>query len=70
MVPLFQLSDEWSSLVWSTSKQQAKELMNISEAEFIENINQAFTKANKSVAPLDLMSNLMKDVVSTFQPGR
>ena len=64
------MSDEWSSLVWSTSKQQAKELMKLSEEEFVENINKAFMKANKSIAPLGSMSHIMKNIVSTFQPGK
>ena len=44
--------------------------MQLSETEFIENVNEVFTKANKLVVPLDFLSHLMKNVVSIFQPGK
>jgi len=69
-VALLPLSDEWSSLVWSTSKDKAKELMQLSDSEFVENLNEAFTKPNNSLIPVNALADLMKNVMSTIQPGK
>ena len=57
-------------MVWSTSRDKAKELMQLSDSEFVENLNEAFTRANKSVISVNALSDLIKNVMSTVQPGK
>ena len=39
---LLKLNDEYSSLVWSMKKSLAKEIMTMTDVEFIEEINKSF----------------------------
>lgn len=39
---LLQLSDTWSSLVWSTSPERAAELLGMDEESFVDAVNSAF----------------------------
>lgn len=39
---LFKLNNEYSSLVWSIEKQLAKDLMKLSDEEFVNQLNHAF----------------------------
>lgn len=69
-IALLPLSSEWSSLVWSTSKSQAKELIGLSEEEFVAEVNEAFNRDSKSHFPSEAISNLVKSGMTTLQPGK
>eukprot|EP01135_Chromosphaera_perkinsii_P001280 Nk52_evm7s164 gene=Nk52_evmTU7s164 len=52
-IALLPLSDEYSSLVWSTHPELAKELVKMDEVEFVDALNRAFTD------PLDKYADLV-----------
>lgn len=59
VVALLPLSDTVSSLVWSTSTSNAKELLNLSEESFVDAVNDAFLKEHpKSPFVEALLRNL------------
>ena len=57
-------------MVWSTSKNEAKYLMKLSEEEFIEKVNEAVHSTPPSNPVLNAASGVMKSVLSTLQPGK
>lgn len=66
-IALLPLSDEYSSLVWTTSPEDAKHLLSVQEESFVDAVNDAFWHdRDKSVIAdkaLDAFSQLLKNVV-------
>lgn len=62
-VALLPLTDNLSSLVWSTSVEHAKELLRMEPEAFIDALNEAYIKTYKSNT---LVANVMKTVEGVF----
>lgn len=69
-IALLPLSNEVSSLVWSTSRQQAKELVQDSEEEFIAKVNNAISGKLSQNSILGATNDLLSSLVSTISPGQ
>ncbi|CAF0735958.1 unnamed protein product [Brachionus calyciflorus] len=61
-IALLPLNDEYSSLVWSIKKNLAKELLSISDSEFVHRVNEAFVKE-------DFKSDLGTGIENLVQNG-
>jgi len=66
---LLPMSQSVCSLVWSTSKENAKELMNDSEEVFIEKVNNAVLKHSTNNGLVEAVNDSMSKLLSVVQPG-
>nr|XP_018904000.1 PREDICTED: ubiquinone biosynthesis monooxygenase COQ6, mitochondrial isoform X1 [Bemisia tabaci] len=66
-VALLPLSDNLSSLVWSTTIEKAKSLLKLPEDSFVDALNTAFTEKFKGSSPIDYSSDLMKKALDFLQ---
>ena len=62
---LSQISHDYNSLVWSTSKSQAQKLLKPSETEVVTKVNEAIQNSPTA----NVTAGIMKAVMSTIQPG-
>lgn len=69
-IALLPIDDNYSSLVWSTSKEHAKLLMNLSEDEFVESINNVIQSSHETNTLVDTIASYAKYLITTIQPGR
>ena len=63
------MTDTLSSLVWSTSYDQAKRLVMLPEDEFIKEVNQVYQDERSTNMQLKQAKQFLKLVLSTLQPG-
>ncbi|MEE6494194.1 hypothetical protein FKM82_017046 [Ascaphus truei] len=64
-----QLSDTCSSLVWSTSPEQASELLNMDEESFVDTINSAFWSNESHSDFISSAGSLFHSAVSFLSPS-
>lgn len=62
---LSQISHDYNSSVWSTSKSQAQKLLKPSETEFVMTVNEAIQNSSTT----NVTASIMKAAMSTIQPG-
>jgi len=68
-IALLPLSNSKSSLVWSTTTEQARSLVGLPEDEFISAINNAFTDSSQTQSMSEWASGLLNNVMTTIAPG-
>lgn len=67
-IAMLPLSETHSSLVWSTTHEEAKKLLQMSDDEFVEAVNHAFWDDSHHVASLDIVTQIFEDVLKVLQP--
>ncbi|XP_002736637.1 ubiquinone biosynthesis monooxygenase COQ6, mitochondrial-like [Saccoglossus kowalevskii] len=68
-IAMLPLSDTESSLVWSTSNQDAKKLVDLPEDQFIDAVNNAFWQESEKHPLVDTAGQIMGNVLSTLLPS-
>ncbi|KAK7069589.1 putative ubiquinone biosynthesis monooxygenase, partial [Halocaridina rubra] len=69
-VALLPLSDDRSSLVWSTTRENAKMLLKLSDEEFTDALNRAMWDDSKSDPRLQSVHERWMKILETFVPAR
>ncbi|XP_030854980.1 ubiquinone biosynthesis monooxygenase COQ6, mitochondrial [Strongylocentrotus purpuratus] len=67
-IALLPLTDDQSSLVWSTSKEHSKELVNMDEQDFTEAVNNAFWDDSHHNQSVDAATQLFEGLLSVIKP--
>lgn len=67
-IAMLPLSSSQSSLVWSTSHEEAKKLLAMPDDEFVEAVNHAFWDDSHHVASLDVVNQIFGDFLKVLQP--
>nr|XP_054758264.1 ubiquinone biosynthesis monooxygenase COQ6, mitochondrial-like [Lytechinus pictus] len=67
-IALLPLTDDQSSLVWSTSKEHSKELVNMDEHDFTEAVNNAFWDDSHHNQSVDAATQLFEGLLSAVKP--
>ncbi|KAJ1104553.1 hypothetical protein NDU88_001963 [Pleurodeles waltl] len=68
-VALLPLSDTCSSLVWSTSLEQASQLLNMDEESFVDAINSAFWSNDSHSDFIDSAGSIFRSALSFLMPS-
>lgn len=67
-VALLPLNDRLSSLVWTTTPSKAKELCNMSNESFVDNLNAAFWTRSERLMVVDAASKFLHNLLQTVVP--
>ncbi|XP_072030847.1 ubiquinone biosynthesis monooxygenase COQ6, mitochondrial-like [Amphiura filiformis] len=67
-IAMLPLSDTQSSLVWSITTDKAKGLMQLTDEEFVEEINNAFWDNSHHDPTIDSISQFFQGILSTISP--
>ncbi|XP_071491225.1 ubiquinone biosynthesis monooxygenase COQ6, mitochondrial-like [Diadema antillarum] len=67
-IALLPLSDDMSSLVWSTSPDHSKDLINMEEQDFVEAVNNAFWDDSHHHPTVDAATQLFGGFLSAVKP--
>ncbi|KAJ4436626.1 hypothetical protein ANN_16757 [Periplaneta americana] len=65
-IALLPLTDELSSLVWSTSIQQAKELLRLSDESFVDALNDALWKKYPRDKVVDIATQKLNEILESM----
>uniref|UniRef100_H3BGA2 Ubiquinone biosynthesis monooxygenase COQ6, mitochondrial n=1 Tax=Latimeria chalumnae TaxID=7897 RepID=H3BGA2_LATCH len=68
-IAMLPLSDNRSSLVWSTSHQQASELLNMDEESFVDAINSTFWSNEYHSEFIDMTGSMFRSMLSFLMPS-
>ncbi|KAL6105704.1 coq6 [Pungitius sinensis] len=68
-IAMLPLSDTESSLVWSTSHQQAQELLELDEERFVDAINSAFWSNENQSEFIETAGSLFRSTLSAIMPS-
>jgi len=68
-IALLPLSENRSSLVWSTTPVDAQSLMNVPEDEFVDSVNNALVAECDRHPLIDQSASVLQNVISAVQPG-
>ncbi|XP_048455986.1 ubiquinone biosynthesis monooxygenase COQ6, mitochondrial [Rhincodon typus] len=68
-IAMLPLSDDLSSLVWSTSHQHASDLLSMDEETFVDAINSAFWSNENHTEFIDTASSILKTALTFLMPS-
>lgn len=68
-IALLPLSDTCSSLVWSTSPEQAAELLKMDEETFVDAVNSAFWSSEHHSEFISSANSVLRSVISLLRPS-